>query len=561
MRAILEDTGLKGGFWLDPTGRFHEFGRGDSNGSHQSLIGQIDVGPHGINPEHDNEARMYEALRAGWVRGSLYLTQIGLHWEAQPSKAAVSALLRWFGSVMDEFDCAYFDMPLNQTQSFDNTPEALRFLREKLTQQNAVVEDRAPVGASVLYHGTPLFRFVRMLRSDTLKTNSNQRRPEYGQAFLTRKLGVAEEFGMDHAYLPNYPGVVLILDRDRLKQNIKLVPYNWVPENSRSTPGGGNEAEEITDRPITPLRRYLLGIILSPLGQEYLEKSPERISRDPQIIEEIKRLVASGRQYNRSVLENLDEAKMPADFGETFWMSPDGRRIDVDSHGPGAIEEPEKFMPGKNSELARLSADYYNSGPDEQDGFHQEAVNILLEKGWVRCNLVRGALNVQGWTKKNIQRALSVLVKTILIKTVNAEWSKPPGTDEIKGDKAIMIWIRAGGGSKMVESEQMVRCWHVTPTGSVRRIMKRGLIPQIGARSRSIGETEPAVYVFVTWADLEGALCNWLGVAYKPNQKLTVLELTVPQDWIKSTGSDYERCIYQTVPPEQITVKMDADEV
>lgn len=102
----------------------------------------------------------------------------------------------------------------------------------------------------------------------------------------------------------------------------------------------------------------------------------------------------------------------------------------------------------------------------------------------------------------------------------------------------------------------MVRCWHVTPSGSVRGILKNGLEPRIGPRSRSVGEDVPKIYVFTSWKELVGAVNGWLGVAFRKGVRMAVLELNVPEDWLAWSGRRdiSERIIDRSVPPSMIKV-------
>ena len=106
------------------------------------------------------------------------------------------------------------------------------------------------------------------------------------------------------------------------------------------------------------------------------------------------------------------------------------------------------------------------------------------------------------------------------------------------------------------ENADLVRCWHVTPVGSVRGILKNGLEPRVGPRSKSVGEDVPQIYVFTSWKELVGAVNGWLGVAYRKGVRMAVLELNVPSDWLGWSGRRdiSENIIKREVPPTMIKV-------
>lgn len=86
--------------------------------------------------------------------------------------------------------------------------------------------------------------------------------------------------------------------------------------------------------------------------------------------------------------------------------------------------------------------------------------------------------------------------------------------------------------------------------------MTNGLLPRIGRLSSSANENQEAIYVFPDWLSLEDALSNWLGDEYE-DETLSVLELTVPADWVKEDAIRWEATIDRKVPPENIKVLID----
>ena len=104
--------------------------------------------------------------------------------------------------------------------------------------------------------------------------------------------------------------------------------------------------------------------------------------------------------------------------------------------------------------------------------------------------------------------------------------------------------------------------FHVTPAVNVPRILKEGLVPQIGARS-GLMEQEDGVYLFRELADVGNALDNWLEEEFDEDEKLSLLEVTVPPGAnTLPTTADYEVVVADPIPPKYIKVLYaDLDEV
>jgi hypothetical protein len=75
------------------------------------------------------------------------------------------------------------------------------------------------------------------------------------------------------------------------------------------------------------------------------------------------------------------------------------------------------------------------------------------------------------------------------------------------------------------------KVWHITPASNLPSIMKSGLVPAIGPRSKSINEKKKAIYAFPDGLSLTDAMTNWLDDALG-EQHLVVLELIVSENKI-----------------------------
>ena len=71
--------------------------------------------------------------------------------------------------------------------------------------------------------------------------------------------------------------------------------------------------------------------------------------------------------------------------------------------------------------------------------------------------------------------------------------------------------------------------YHVTTLPNAAPIKTQGLKPAIGPRSRHLGETTPAIYLFGTREELDDAVLNWLGEQFDGGSELIFPQLCVPR--------------------------------
>lgn len=77
----------------------------------------------------------------------------------------------------------------------------------------------------------------------------------------------------------------------------------------------------------------------------------------------------------------------------------------------------------------------------------------------------------------------------------------------------------------------MQEFFHVTPISNMDSILKMGLVPQIGERSKDI-EEEELVCLFRTYEDCETALLQWLGEEFEElEEELVSLKVQLPSDF------------------------------
>lgn len=106
---------------------------------------------------------------------------------------------------------------------------------------------------------------------------------------------------------------------------------------------------------------------------------------------------------------------------------------------------------------------------------------------------------------------------------------------------------------ELAAGQLMAQVFHITPARNLPDILRDGLRPMLGERSRQAGERTPVTFVFVSPAALEDGLVNWLGEQFDDDDPLALLGIqntrveTSPQ-------AVYEGLIRETIPPSRITL-------
>ena len=91
----------------------------------------------------------------------------------------------------------------------------------------------------------------------------------------------------------------------------------------------------------------------------------------------------------------------------------------------------------------------------------------------------------------------------------------------------------------------MRKLYHVTLMSNLDDIMRNGLEPRLGERSKEVGEVRKAIYLFPTIDDMDCALGQWLGDWYNDEYgedvPLASLEITLPDNFPIEDGEvEYE---------------------
>ena len=106
--------------------------------------------------------------------------------------------------------------------------------------------------------------------------------------------------------------------------------------------------------------------------------------------------------------------------------------------------------------------------------------------------------------------------------------------------------------------------FHVTPESNVDSILEQGLKPAIGRRSQELGESNPAIFLFVDVEAVENALSNWLGELFDDDQPLSLLMVDVEGlSFVEVDGvAGFEAHATLPLEPSRLTlVSRDLDDV
>lgn len=104
-----------------------------------------------------------------------------------------------------------------------------------------------------------------------------------------------------------------------------------------------------------------------------------------------------------------------------------------------------------------------------------------------------------------------------------------------------------------------MRVFHVTPLENLPDILREGLMPRIGERSRACAELEPAIFCFPDLETLEGA--GWLADAFEDEQALCIIEMQIPDEARRLNGAGYEIVLAERVPASAIRTVFDEEMV
>lgn len=146
------------------------------------------------------------------------------------------------------------------------------------------------------------------------------------------------------------------------------------------------------------------------------------------------------------------------------------------------------------------------------------------------------------------------------MKSSDNEWLQPiqncwgQDNDLCMQTESIMYLVQCNtaGSSIRETSSTLPALYHVTPSVNIDSILRNGLIPQIGDRSKAAAEKKPAIYFFCSKEDMEQALWNWLGEEFE-DVEITVLIVCLPNKYLDAlTPKEFEVRCEKSIPAQYI---------
>jgi hypothetical protein len=104
--------------------------------------------------------------------------------------------------------------------------------------------------------------------------------------------------------------------------------------------------------------------------------------------------------------------------------------------------------------------------------------------------------------------------------------------------------------------------YHITPAKNVASIKEKGLVPQVGDRSRKLKE-KSGIYLFNSKEDAEDGVDNWLGDEFPEGEPLATLRVDLPKDHPVTADPhlpDAHSFTNAAIHPKHITVESRDDE-
>jgi len=118
--------------------------------------------------------------------------------------------------------------------------------------------------------------------------------------------------------------------------------------------------------------------------------------------------------------------------------------------------------------------------------------------------------------------------------------------------------------TQLIETNELANAttevYHITPDVNLPKIRHEGLQPMLGPNSQQIGETVPAIHVFVNKEAMEEALMNWDAMDWGDEDiELSLVTLRVPvmmvqpsTNYQNKSGIEGIAEIHQPIPPSMI---------
>jgi hypothetical protein len=103
--------------------------------------------------------------------------------------------------------------------------------------------------------------------------------------------------------------------------------------------------------------------------------------------------------------------------------------------------------------------------------------------------------------------------------------------------------------------ESSSTAYHVTLTRNIPKVLGEGLHPRRGPRSRRLGESRKAVYLFKSHEAAADGLANWLGDELPEEEPVALVLVDLPAGILTlDTTAGYELVVAERIPPGSLTV-------
>ena len=103
--------------------------------------------------------------------------------------------------------------------------------------------------------------------------------------------------------------------------------------------------------------------------------------------------------------------------------------------------------------------------------------------------------------------------------------------------------------------ESSSTAYHVTLTRNIPKILREGLHPRRGPRSRRLGESHKAVYLFKSREAAADGLANWLGDELPEEEPVALVLVNLPAGILTfDTTAGYELVVAEPIPPGCLSV-------
>lgn len=98
-----------------------------------------------------------------------------------------------------------------------------------------------------------------------------------------------------------------------------------------------------------------------------------------------------------------------------------------------------------------------------------------------------------------------------------------------------------------------MKAYHFTSKKNLKSILKKGLIPKIGPRSKAVCEPCKAIYLFENIYEAYDMLSNYLYDYFPKNTQFVLLEVDINDFVVRKTGLR-ELLIFNPISPSNIKV-------